>query len=291
MDNEATKILNTGSENQNPKAVQLEQKEVKNVSKFKGRAAAATVGAAVGVGAVEAAERVYDRTTAEREEEPEKTGEIQQETQTSTESTTHTQATTHGETHAETVNTNTTMAQTPETTPETPDAVPADASYIDDAPVTPTSVPESDNEVHVVGVAIQDNDNGGMATIAGLQSGEETAIVVDVDSDGTIDIIGIDENHNGQFEQDELHDASEAQLSTSQIVSAYVEEAHEQGVLAVVTNLDNGSQYQIIEGENGYGMASLEDESAQNMYEASNDVLEDDMPDYMNDADAGIMDA
>lgn len=283
MDNEATKILNTGSENQKPKGVQAEQKDVKKVTESMGRAAAAAVGAAVGVGAVEAAERVYDRTTVQAEEEPEMTEEIQLEPQMPTESAAHIQTTTHGERLTITVDYG-------KQTPETPDAVPTDASYIDDDPATSSSSFDSDNEVHVVGVAIQDNGNGGMATIAGLRSGEETVIVVDVDSDGTIDIIGKDENHNGQFEQNELHDASTAQLSTGQILSAYVEEAHEQGNQAVVTNLDDGSLYLITESEDGYGLASLEDESNQNMYEASNDTLEDDMPDYMNDADAGFMD-
>lgn len=292
MDNEATKILNSESENQVPKAAQAEQRDVKNVSKFMERATAATVGTAVGVGAVDAAEHIYNRATAETEENLEHADEIQPEAQTPTESVAHTQTTTHGDSHTETTSPHTTTAQATETTSETPDAVPSDASYIDDdAPATPSSDSESDNEVHVVGVAILDNGNGGMATIAGLQAGEETAIVVDVDSDGTIDIIGIDENHNGRFEQNELHDAGEAQLSTGQIVSAYVEEAHEQGAQAVVTNLDDGSLYQITEDENGYGLASLEDESNPNMYEASNDVQQDDMPDYMNDADAGIMDA
>ena len=290
MDNEATKILNPESENQVPKAAQAEQREVKNVSKFMGRATAATVGTAVGVGAVDAAEHIYNRATAETEVGPKQPEEIQQETQMSTESVAHTQTATHGDSHTETTSPHTTTAQATETTPETSDAVPSDASYIDDdAPATPSSDSDSepDNEVHVVGVAIQDNGNGGMATIARLQSGEETAIVVDVDSDGTIDIIGIDENHNGRFELNELHDASEAQLSTNQIICAYVEEAHEHGVQAVVTNLYDGSQYH----ESGYGLASLEDESNQNMYEASNGIPQDDMPDYMNDADAGIMDA
>lgn len=371
MNDEATRVLNPESENQNPETAQSEQKEIKNGSKFMGRAAAATIGAAFGVGAVEAGEHIYNRTTAETEEETAETDETQAEAETPTaaeaivetdegirvahvddsmsfseafaaareqvgaggvfvwhgkvygtyyenewnnmsqeeraewqssidyadvmdkpaETTAHTQTATHSAAHTETASATTASAQTTEALHEDPNAVPSGASYIDNSAPSAPSGSESDNEVHVVGVAVQDNGHGGMATIAGLQAGEETAIVVDVDTDGTIDIIGIDENHNGQFEQNEWHDASEANMSTGQIVGAYVEEAHEQGVQAVVTDLDDGSQYQITESESGYGLASLEDDPSRNMYEASDDIYSDDLPDYMNDADAGIMDA
>ena len=52
MDNEAIRVLNPESGNQKPEATHVEQKEVKKGSKFMGRAAA-TVGAAFGVGATE----------------------------------------------------------------------------------------------------------------------------------------------------------------------------------------------------------------------------------------------
>lgn len=288
MDNDATKILNPESENQKTEATHVEQKEVKNGSKFMGRSAAATVGAAFGVGAVEAVEHIYNKTTAE--EEPIKADETQAEAESPTAAETIVE-TGEGIRVANVDDTATTATQTTDATLEDPNAVPSDASYIDNsAPTTPSSGFDSDNEVHVVGVAVQDNGHGGIATIAGLQSGEETAIVVDVDTDGTIDIVGIDENHNGQFEQNEWHDASEAHMSTGQVVGAYVEEAHEQGVHAVVTDLDDGSQYQIVESESGYGLASPENTPDRNIYEASNDILSDDMPDYMNDADTSIMD-
>ncbi len=283
MDNEAIRVLNPESGNQKPEATHVEQKKVKKGSKFMGRAAAATVGAAFGDGAVEAGERIYNKTTAE--EEPAKIDKTLAEAEKTT--TAEAIVEKYEDIRVAHVDDTATTA-----TLEDLNAIPYDASYIDDsAPATPSSGSESDNEVHVVGVAVQDNGDGGMATIVGLQSGEETAIVVDVDTDGTIDIVGIDENHNGQFEQNEWHDASEAHMSTGQVVGAYVEEAHEQGVQAVVTNLDDGSQYQIIESESGYGLASPEDAPDHNMHEASNDILSDDMPDYMNDADAGIMDA
>lgn len=350
MDNEATKFLNSELENKKPETTQKEKKDVKNGSEFMGRAAAAAVGAAFGVGAVEAGEHIYSSTTAETEEELAKTDETQVEAENPTaaeaivetdegvrvahvdDSMSFSKAFAAAreqvggggvfEWHAKVYGTyyenewnNMSQeeraewqssidyadvmdkpaeitAHTTEATPEDSNTVPSNALYIEkSAPATPSSGPEFDNEVHVVGVAVQDNGHGGMATLAGLQSGKETAIVVDVDTDGTIDIIGIDENHNGQFEQNEWHDASEAHMSTGQIVGEYVEEANEQGVQAVVTDLDDGSRYQITESESGYELASLEDDPNRNMYEASYDIQSDDMPDYMNDADAGFMDA
>ncbi len=164
-----------------------------------------------------------------------------------------------------------------------------DSTYIDNsAPQQATAQVADDNEVHVVGVAIQDNGQGGVATLAGLQSGDEMAILVDVDTDGTIDLLLSDANDDGQLGADEVHDISEHEISTGDVVGAYIEEAHMHGATAVVTDIDSGNQYQITETSNGYGLAPMDDAGVDDsMYMASND----DMPDYMNDADAGFMDA
>ena len=147
-------------------------------------------------------------------------------------------------------------------------------------PATPEE-PE-DNEVHVVGVAVQNNGHGGLATFAGIQSGEEMAVVVDVDSDGTIDIIGTDENGNEHLEQNEWHDVHDEGFSTVDVVSAYVDEAHEHGEQPVVTDLDSGQQLEIVETEDGFNLAgtdALPMEPEPDYTDAS-----DDMPDYVNDA-------
>lgn len=164
-----------------------------------------------------------------------------------------------------------------------------DSTYIDNsAPQQATAQVADDNEVHVVGVAVQDNGQGGVATLAGLQSGDEMAILVDVDTDGTIDLLLSDANDDGQLGADEVYDISDKEISTVDVVGAYVEEAHMHGATAVVTDIDSGNQYQITETSNGYGLAPMDDAGVDdNMYMASND----DMPDYMNDADAGFMDA
>lgn len=165
---------------------------------------------------------------------------------------------------------------------------PANATYIDHAANQQTPVNEevADNEVHVVGVAIQDNGQGGVATFAGLRSGDEMAVIIDVDSDGSIDIVGIDENDNGQIEAHELHQVDNVPFSTGDVIDAYVAEAQGQGTAAIVTDLDNGHQYQITHDGAGYGLAATDESVPEdNAYLVSND----DMPDYMNDADPGLL--
>lgn len=164
-----------------------------------------------------------------------------------------------------------------------------DSTYIDNsAEQQATAQVADDNEVHVVGVAVQNNGQGGVATLAGLQSGDEMAILVDVDTDGTIDLLVSDANADGQLGADEMYDISDHEIATGDVVGAYVEEAHMHGATAVVTDVDSGDQYQITETSSGYGLAPMDDAGVDdNMYMASND----DMPDYMNDADAGFMDA
>lgn len=149
----------------------------------------------------------------------------------------------------------------------------------------------NDDEVHVVGVAVSDNGYGGMATIAKLQIEGEAAVVVDVDTDGTIDIVGIDENHNGQIEMNEWHDAREANVSTADIVGAYVAEAQEQGEPAMVTNLNDGSSFDLSADEARPELTAQDDDPYHIMQQASYDFTADDMPDYTDSTDAGIMDA
>lgn len=154
-----------------------------------------------------------------------------------------------------------------------------------------TADANNDDEVHVVGVAVSDNGYGGMATIAKLQIEGEAAVVVDVDTDGTIDIVGIDENHNGQIEMNEWHDAREANVSTADIVGAYVAEAQEQGEPAMVTNLNDGSSFDLSADEARPELTAQDDDPYHIMQQASYDFTADDMPDYTDGTDAGIMDA
>ncbi len=289
MDNEATKVLN-----EQQKETQSNVKDEKKGTNVFGQGMATAAGAAVGTGAAMAADRVYEHVSAAVEEEipEEEQAEEAQAEETSNEVVAEEQqesvdsepqvTTVH---HVVTVKVETPQAEQAEVVAE--NAVPADAEMIDDSVVATVDTSE-DNEVHVIGVAIQDNGQGGVATLAALQSGDDVAVVVDVESDGTIDLVGIDDNGNGQLERGEWHQIEDAPFSTGEVVGALVAEAEAQGSQAIVTDLDNGDQYQVVETETGFGLASIEDSTPDETMMVAND---DDMPDYMNDADAGLMDA
>lgn len=144
-----------------------------------------------------------------------------------------------------------------------------------------------DNEVRVIGIAIEDNGNGGVATYAGLQRGDEIALVLDVESDGTIDFVATDDNGNGHLEAEELRDVSGENYSTAAIVEEYVEESQREGVVPTALNLDNGETLEIIETEDGF---SLENDDT-SFGEDELYIASDDMPDYQNDADVSFVDA
>lgn len=169
---------------------------------------------------------------------------------------------------------------------EAVDEVPQNASYIDHS-AQETADAGGDDEVHVIGVAVHDNGQGGMATIAGLQSGDDMALLVDVDSDGTVDYVVHDDNGNGHYESNEWHDVSADGMATTDVVDAYMGEAQQHGVDAVVTNLDSGEQYHITPTDDGYGLTSIDDTTPDVDTQMA---CNDDMPDYMNDADMGVMD-
>ena len=128
-------------------------------------------------------------------------------------------------------------------------------------------VADTDAEVHVLGIAVQDNAQGGMETIAGMQIGEETAIVVDVETDGTIDIMGVDRNNSGDIEQNEWQDVSEAKISTGELVEAYVVEANVRGEQAVINDLDTGENYVIAGDDAACGLEPSGDDSLDILFE------------------------
>lgn len=291
MTNEETKVMNPEMDETTQANTQTDAADKKKGSSFASRAAATAAGAAVGTGAAVAAGKIYDASVEEPEEnqEPQEEEVVVEEPVAQEEHhTSH--HTSHHTTHEEPV------AATPvETEAKTEDAIPSNGQYIDQPQTQEQPTSPEDDEVHVVGVAVSDNGDGGMATLVGVQVGEDAAMVVDIESDGTVDYIVHDDNENGSIEDNEWHDVSADNLSTANYVEAYVEEAHEQGSMAVVTDLDNGQDYQIVQTEEGYVMTSLEEPAGMPQYEANDDDLytasNDDMPDYMNDADAGFMEA
>ena len=112
-------------------------------------------------------------------------------------------------------------------------------------------VDEQSNQggIKVLGVEAVVDPQGNPMTVAAIEIDNDQALLVDVDNNGIMDIIMVDENHDGQISENEIYDASEAQISTA--------------------DLQNH-------------MAASQDP---NMMYACNDG----MPDYMNDADVSSM--
>lgn len=193
-------------------------------------------------------------------------------------------------------------AETPEAAPEVAQTQPVEPEVVvvhhpatEPAPEpilvsepAPAPEPEPDPDVHILGMAVKDNGQGGMATVAGVQVDGEVSVLVDVESDGTFDLHGRDANHDGQLQADEWHDIRDANLQTSHAIEAYIEQEQGAGRTAMVTDLNSGQQYPIQESPSGFEAQQPEDDYlAQQMYETT----QPDMPDYVNDADAGMMDA
>lgn len=244
MDNDATKVLN---EKQNEPTTKV--KDEKNGSNLFGQGMATAAGAAVGTGAAMAADRIYEHATSEaipeeatNEESVAEEEVVAEEAQAAQEQPQHTVVE-----HVVTVKVETVQPES-----ATVSAVPADAEYVDDSNVIAAVDTVEDNEVHVIGAMSVEKEEGGQAIIVGLEASDgDRAMVVDIDSDGTIDYLLHDDNENGQIEENEVYDIHEEGWQTE----AYLSGLEEQ---------------------------QAQEEMAMN---------EDDMPDYMNDVDAGMMDA
>lgn len=77
---------------------------------------------------------------------------------------------------------------------------------------------DSGLEVQVLGV--YENEIG--QEMAVLTDGELVAAVLDATGDGESNLIGIDEDRNGTFEEGEIHDISDQHISMSQYEEAYI---------------------------------------------------------------------
>lgn len=249
MDNDATKVLN---EKQNEPTTKV--KDEKKGTNLFGQGMATAAGAAVGTGAAMAADRIYEHAINEAvpeedvpeeatTEEPEAVAEEAQ--ATAQEQPQHTVVE-----HVVTVKVETVQPEPITASVETPIA--ADAEMVDESNVVTVADTAEDNEVHVIGAMAVEKEEGGQAILIGLEASDgDRAMVVDIDSDGTIDYLVHDDNENGQIEEEEAHDIHDEGLQTE----AYLSE--------------------------------LEEQQAQQEMAMNND----DMPDYMNDMDTGMMDA
>lgn len=291
MENETTKILgldqNSSKENVNESHKTKDEKKVvtskkSHIANFAAQTGATAMGAAVGTGAAMMADNLHAASVEDNEvlaenNVPDETEEVLEPINVEPQ-----QANEGQEVSAVAATSHASTAH----------AVPENANYVDDGTQDVGQAGQTENaaaesEVHVVGVAVQNNGQGGMATIAHLQSDDDAALVVDVESDGRLDYVIHDDNRDGQIDNNEWHDISNENIATAQVVGAYVEEANNHGAEAVVANLDSGENAHIVETEDGYAIVAPNDSTTNdNLQTASSD----DMPDYMNHADAGMMD-
>ena len=201
MDNEATKVLN-----EQQKETQSNVKDEKKGTNVFGQGMATAAGAAVGTGAAMAADRVYEHVTASTEaeqqaEEAEGTvDEVVVEEQQEDVAPEPQVTTVH---HVVTVKVEAPQAEQTEVVAE--NVIPADAELVDDNVIVAVDTPE-DNEVHVIGVEVAETEDGGQAILMGLEATDgDMAMIVDIDSDGTIDYLVHDDNTNGEIEDEEIH--------------------------------------------------------------------------------------
>ena len=255
MDNEATKVLN-----EQQKETQSNVKDEKKGTNIFGQGMATAAGAAVGTGAAMAADRVYEHVSASAEAEQQAeevqaeavVDEVVVEEQQEAVAREPQVTTVH---HVVTVKVEAPQAEQAEVVVE--NVVPADAELVDGNVIVAVDTPE-DNEVHVIGVEVAETEDGGQAILMGLEATDgDMAMIVDIDSDGTIDYLVHDDNTNGQIEDEEIHDIHDEGWQTEAYLADYVEEQSQQDVPDETMMVAN----------------------------------DDDMPDYMNDADAGMMDA
>ena len=285
MDNEATKVLNE-QQNQNEVNETTTQQAAEKKGNGKGaRVAGVAAGAAMGAGVAMGAERAYEAFTNDEEATPEETP--QKETAPAKEA----------EPAPKAAPAEAKVEQKPEEAPKSEEEVKAEVEAQDshhdetaggdgNAQKTATSV-DADDEVHVVGVGVQDNGNGGVATVVAVQKGDDHALLVDVESDGRLDYAIHDDNGNGEIEDHEVHDVGNENISTVNVVGAYVEEARAQGVTPVVTDMETGQNHEIDTTPDGGLQITGADEVVpeDNYVDAS-----DDMGDYTDTTDAGLMD-
>lgn len=282
MDNEATKVLNE-QQNQNEVNETTTQQTAEKKGDGKGaRVAGVAAGAAMGAGVAMGAERAYEAFTNDEADEPE----------VKLEAAAPAPKAAPAEAEVE---------QKPEEAPKSEEKVKPEESAPEvtqdshhdetaggdgNAQKTATSV-DADDEVHVVGVGVQDNGNGGVATVVAVQKGDDHALLVDVESDGRLDYAIHDDNGNGEIEDHEVHDVGNENISTVNVVGAYVAEARAQGVTPVVTDMETGQSHEIDTTPDGGLQITGADEVVpeDNYVDAS-----DDMGDYTDTTDAGLMD-
>lgn len=109
----------------------------------------------------------------------------------------------------------------------TPEVIPTNAEMISAEPV--------DNEIRVLGVEAVQNEEGQIMNIALVECEGDQALLVDVDNNGTIDVLLHDDNGDGYLQESEIHDISNAGLEVADLMQA---QAAQQGDVLYASNDD-----------------------------------------------------
>ena len=227
MDNEATKSFNQPTPPTPPQPEIEEKKSSGNAS----RAAFAAAGVAAGVGAAMAGQKAYEAFVEGDEEANQAPQQEQAQAQAAPKAAPAEEAP---------------KVAPAEETPKAEATQPEEVHQVEEVHQHKAAVQQqevADDDVRVVGVGITDNGQGGVATIIGVQNDEDSALLVDFETDGRVDAFIHDDNQDGQIEGNEIHDVSGDNLSTEQMVASYVEDAQNNGEVATVVNLSTGERF------------------------------------------------
>lgn len=112
-------------------------------------------------------------------------------------------------------------------------------------------------EIRVVGLQRSQTADGNTSEAAILTDGRDVAVVVDADGDGTAEYLGVDENRDGWFDEDEVQNIQDENVDMASLRQAYAQPAAQPR--AVATSGDQAGEVKVLgmytaEGENGEQM-------------------------------------
>lgn len=84
--------------------------------------------------------------------------------------------------------------------------------------------PSDNGEIRILGVESVEGSNGQPMTIAGIEKDGDQALLVDLDDNGTMDILVHDDNGDGIIQENEIHDVSGAGIEVSDLEQSYAQQ-------------------------------------------------------------------
>lgn len=83
----------------------------------------------------------------------------------------------------------------------------------------------SDNgDIRIIGVETVDGPNGQQMTVAGIEVNGDQALLVDLDDNGTMDILVHDDNGDGIIQESEIYDVSNAGVDVADLEQSYAQQ-------------------------------------------------------------------